>query len=273
MPQARSTRPPRVLVVTPTYNERESLETTVDAVLATASDLDLLIVDDASPDGTGELADRLAAEHPRVAVLHRPGKDGLGRAYVAAFDVAVQGGYDVVVEFDADGSHPADALPAMLASLDEGGPTRGLVIGSRWVDGGRVVDWPAHRSFLSRGGNWYARTMLRLPVRDVTAGYRAWRVGALRDIPLHDLESRGYCFQIDMTRRAVDAGWGIAEVPITFTERRAGRSKMSQTIVAEAMWRVTVWGVKRMLGRGRSPQADQEPFVDIRQGVPPGSGR
>ncbi len=151
------------------------------------------------------------------------------------------------------------------------------MIGSRWVPGGRVVDWPAPRRWLSRGGNWYARTMLRLPVRDVTAGYRAWRMEALRDIPLAALESRGYCFQIDMTRHAIAAGWGVVEVPITFTERRAGRSKMSQAIVVEAMWRVTVWGVRRMLGRrgSRAPrtQDGSAAFVDIRQQVPPGSGR
>ena len=205
MPPARPSPNGRVLVVTPTYNEIESLEPTVSAVLREAPEVDILVVDDASPDGTGALADRLAADEPRVTVLHRDRKDGLGRAYVAGFAVAAERGYDIVVELDADGSHPADALPALLAALgpaDAAGTAAGigLVIGSRWVPGGRVVDWPAPRRWLSRGGNWYARTMLRLPVRDVTAGYRAWRMEALRDIPLAELESRGYCFQIDMTR-------------------------------------------------------------------------
>jgi dolichol-phosphate mannosyltransferase len=280
MPPARPSSNGRVLVVTPTYDEIESLEATVSAVLREAPDVDILVVDDASPDGTGELADRLAVAEPRLTVLHRDRKDGLGRAYVAGFAVAAERGYDVVVELDADGSHPPDALPALLAALGpagDSGPGRiGLVIGSRWVPGGRVVDWPAPRRWLSRGGNWYARRMLRLPVRDVTAGYRAWRMDALHDIQLGELESRGYCFQIDMTRRTLAAGWGIVEVPITFTERRAGRSKMSQAIVAEAMWRVTVWGARRMLGRrSRAPrtQDGSAPFVDIRQQVPPGSGR
>jgi glycosyltransferase involved in cell wall biosynthesis len=283
MPPARPSPNGRVLVVTPTYNEIESLEATISAVLREVPEVDILVVDDASPDGTGQLADRLAAAEPRVTVLHRDRKDGLGRAYAAGFAVAAERGYDVVVELDADGSHPPDALPAMLTALGPAGPGdggrrgNGLVIGSRWVPGGRVVDWPAPRRWLSRGGNRYARTMLRLPVRDVTAGYRAWRMEALRDIPLAALESRGYCFQIDMTRHAIASGWGVVEVPITFTERRAGRSKMSQAIVAEAMWRVTVWGVRRMLGRMRSRasrnQDGSAPFVDIRQRVPPGSGR
>ena len=279
MPSARPSTNGRILVVTPTYNEIESLEATVSAVLREAPEVDILVVDDASPDGTGPLADRLAAREPRVTVLHRDRKDGLGRAYVAAFAVAAERGYDIVVELDADGSHPADALPAILAALGRAKPEgngpggNGLVIGSRWVPGGRVIDWPAPRRWLSRGGNWYARTMLRLPVRDVTAGYRAWRMEALRDIQLSELESRGYCFQIDMTRRAVASGWGVVEVPITFTERRAGRSKMSQAIVAEAMWRVTVWGVRRMLRRPERNQDGHAAFVDIRQQVPPGSGR
>ena len=281
MPPARPSPNGRVLVVTPTYNEIESLEATVSAVLREAPKVDVLVVDDASPDGTGRLADRLAADEPRVTVLHRERKDGLGRAYVAAFAVAAERGYDVVVELDADGSHPPDALPAMLAALGSAepagradrGPGVGLVIGSRWVPGGRVVDWPAPRRWLSRGGNWYARTMLRLPVSDVTAGYRAWRMEALHDIPLAELESRGYCFQIDMTRRAIASGWGVVEVPITFTERQAGRSKMSQAIVVEAMWRVTVWGVRRMLQRAPRTQDGSAPFVDIRQRVDPGSGR
>jgi dolichol-phosphate mannosyltransferase len=274
MPPARPNPLGRVLVVTPTYNEIESLEATVAAVLREVPSVDVLVVDDASPDGTGLLADRLAADEARLTVLHRDRKDGLGGAYVAGFAVAAERGYGVVVELDADGSHPPDALPQLLAALGSAVDGRvGLVIGSRWVPGGRVVDWPAPRRWLSRGGNWYARRMLRLPVRDVTAGYRAWRIDALRELQLDELESRGYCFQIDMTRRVVAAGWKVVEVPITFTERRAGRSKMSQAIVVEAMWRVTVWGVRRMLRRGPRTQDGSAPFVDIRQQVPPGSGR
>jgi dolichol-phosphate mannosyltransferase len=270
MPPALPSPSGRVLVVTPTYNEIESLESTVLAVLRAAPAVDLLIVDDASPDGTGQLADRLVAREPRVSVLHRDRKDGLGRAYVAAFGIAMERGYEFVVQLDADGSHPPEALPALLEAVSAG---VGVAIGSRWVPGGRVVDWPAPRQWLSRGGNCYARTMLRLPVRDVTAGYRAWRIEALRGLHLAELESRGYCFQIDMTRRAVAAGWDVVEVPITFTERRAGRSKMSRAIVAEAMWRVTVWGVQSLFRRPSRAQDDRAGFVDIRQQVPPGSGR
>jgi dolichol-phosphate mannosyltransferase len=259
-------------VVTPTYDEVESLAGTVAAVLASVPRAHLLVVDDGSPDGTGQLADSLAAADPRISVLHRDAKDGLGRAYVAGFQRAIEAGYETVVQLDADGSHPADALPALLETLDSD-PRLGVVLGSRWVPGGRVVDWPAPRQWLSRGGNWYARTLLGIPVRDITAGYRAWRIEALSHIPLAELDSRGYCFQIDMTRRAIAAGWNVAEVPITFTERRAGRSKMSNAIVVEAMWRVTLWGIARLFRRPRVSQADCGGFVDIRQGVPPQGGR
>jgi dolichol-phosphate mannosyltransferase len=239
---------PRVLVITPTYDEAGNLETTVSAIFAAAPGVDVLVVDDASPDGTGDIADRLAAADPRVSVLHRPGKQGLGRAYVAGFLAALERGYDVVVEMDADGSHPAEALPALLAAL-AGDPAVGLAIGSRYVPGGGLSDWAAGRRLLSRAGNAYARTMLRLGVRDVTAGYRAYRAEVLRDLPLGDIDSRGYCFQIDMTLRTLDSGWAIVESPIEFRERTAGRSKMSKAIVAEAMLRVTVWGVARLFHR------------------------
>jgi Glycosyltransferases involved in cell wall biogenesis len=242
--------PPRVLVVTPTYEEAGSLEATVAGLFAAAPGVDLLVVDDASPDGTGQLADRIAAADPRVSVLHRPGKEGLGRAYVAGFLVALERGYDVVVEMDADGSHPASALPSLLAALDDD-PTVGLAIGSRYVPGGGLADWAAGRRLLSRAGNAYARTLLRIPVRDVTAGYRAYRADALRGMPLREIDSRGYCFQIDMTLRTLDAGWGVAERPIEFRERVAGRSKMSRAIVAEAMLRVTGWGLTRLFRRPR----------------------
>lgn len=234
---------PQVLVITPTYNEAGNIESTVAAIFAAAPKVDVLIVDDASPDGTGDIADRLAAD-PRVSVVHRAGKDGLGRAYVAGFGLALERGYDVVVQMDADGSHPADALPALLAALAED-PAVGLAIGSRYVPGGELADWAAGRRVLSRAGNAYARAMLRLGVRDVTAGYRAYRADVLRQLPLDEIDSRGYCFQIDMTLRTVDAGWRIVERPIEFRERTSGNSKMSKAIVAEAMWRVTVWGLTR----------------------------
>lgn len=242
---AEPTRP-RVLVVTPTYDEAGSIAATVAAVLAATPEAHVLVVDDASPDGTGEIADRLAAADPRITVLHRAGKEGLGRAYVAGFDVALARGYDVIVEMDADGSHPASALPSLLAAL-AADPTTGLAIGSRYVPGGGLADWAAGRRLLSRAGNAYARALLRLRVRDVTAGYRAYRAEVLRGMPLHEIDSRGYCFQIDMTLRTLDAGWGVVERPIEFRERTAGRSKMSRAIVVEAMLRVTVWGVGRAL--------------------------
>jgi glycosyltransferase involved in cell wall biosynthesis len=238
---------PRVLVVMPTYDEAGSLPATVAALFAAAPRVDLLVVDDASPDGTGDLADGIAAADPRVKVLHRAGKEGLGRAYVAGFRVALDRGYDVIVEMDADGSHPAQALPDLLAALADDASV-GLAIGSRYVPGGGLADWAAGRRLLSRAGNAYARFVLRLGVRDVTAGYRAYRAEVLRALPLDEIDSRGYCFQIDMTLRTLDAGWRIAERPIEFRERTAGRSKMSGAVVAEAMVRVTLWGITRLVG-------------------------
>lgn len=235
-------------MITPTYNEIESLETTVTALFDAVADVDLLVVDDASPDGTGGLADRLAAADPRIHVLHRTAKDGLGRAYLAGFDWALARGYDILVEMDADGSHPAAALPAMLAAVRDD-PAVGLAIGARWVPGGKVVDWPLVRWLLSRGANVYARFALAVPVHDITAGYRAYRAEFLATIDPEQIDSRGYCFQIDMTLRTVDAGWKIVEVPIVFRERQAGVSKMSGSIVIEAMRRVTVWGVQRRISR------------------------
>lgn len=248
---------PRVLVITPTYNEIESLQATVLKLFAAASDVDLLVVDDASPDGTGDLADLLAASDPRISVLHREAKDGLGQAYLAGFDLAISRGYRIVVEMDADGSHPAVALPAMLAAL-QADPEVGLAIGSRWIPGGKVVNWPIGRWILSRGANVYARLALRVPVHDVTAGYRAYRSEVLAAIDRRRIDSRGYCFQIDMTLRTFDAGWKIVEVPIEFREREAGVSKMSRSIVLEAMRRVTVWGVRRRIPRRMSAPAESE---------------
>jgi dolichol-phosphate mannosyltransferase len=236
---------PRAVVVMPTYNEAESLERTLASLLEAVPAASVLVVDDHSPDGTGELADRLAAADPRIHVLHRTGRPGLGHAYLAGFARALDEGYDAIVEMDADGSHPASALPAMLAALD----THDLAIGSRWTPGGKVANWPKHREWLSRAANSYARLALRIPVRDSTAGYRAYRAAALRAIDLAHVDSRGYCFQIDMTLRVLDAGLAITEVPITFVDRVAGTSKMSGAIVVEAMLRVTGWGLARRFRR------------------------
>ena len=230
----------RVLVCTPTYDERESLPTTLARLRAAVPSADVLVVDDASPDGTGEFADAIAAADPAVHVLHRPGKAGLGAAYVAAFGWGLERGYDVLVEMDADGSHQPEQLPRLLAALEGGAD---LVLGSRWVPGGSVVDWPRRRELLSRAGTTYARLALDLPLRDATGGYRAVRADALRRLDLASVHSAGYCFQVDLAWRAVRAGLRVAEVPVTFVERAAGSSKMSGRIVREALWRITAWGL------------------------------
>lgn len=236
----------RVVVVIPTYNERLNLPLIVRRVRTAAPEADVLVVDDNSPDGTGELADSLAAEDPRVHVLHRTAKDGLGAAYLAGFRWSLDRGYDVIVEMDADGSHRPEELCRLLDALQGAD----LAIGSRWVRGGEVRNWPLSREILSRGGNTYARLMLGIDLHDATAGYRAFRRTALEKIGLDEVDSRGYCFQIDMALRAVRAGLHVVEVPITFVERELGASKMNGNIVAEAMWRVTRWGVRGRLGLG-----------------------
>jgi dolichol-phosphate mannosyltransferase len=233
-----------VAVVIPTYNELANLEEIVTRVRAAAPAADILVVDDNSPDGTGDLADKLAAADDHVRVLHRAGKAGLGAAYVAGFGWALERGYTAMVEMDADGSHDPADLPRLLAAL-EGADA---VVGSRWVPGGVVVNWPKSREILSRAGNAYARVMLGIGVHDATGGYRAYRAGTLRAINLAEVQSQGYCFQIDLTLRTVNAGLVVREVPITFTERTRGASKMSRAIVAEALWRVTQWGARQRLG-------------------------
>jgi dolichol-phosphate mannosyltransferase len=227
-------------VIIPTYNERESLPRIVPAVLAAVSGVEILVADDNSPDGTGALADELAAQEPRVHVLHRAGKEGLGAAYLAGFAWALDRGYDTVVEMDADGSHRPQDLPRLLAATAKAD----LVLGSRWVPGGGVVNWPKSREVLSRGGNSYARWMLRIPLRDSTGGFRAFRADTLRAVDLGSVDSQGYIFQVDLAVRALQQGLRVVEVPITFIERVHGTSKMSRTIVGEAMWRVTVWGMR-----------------------------
>ncbi|QTX03481.1 polyprenol monophosphomannose synthase [Agromyces archimandritae] len=234
----------RTVVVVPTYNERESLPGLVERVRGCVPDADVLVVDDASPDGTGAVADALAAGDERVSVLHRAGKEGLGAAYLDAFARVLDAGYDVVVQMDADGSHRPEHLPAMLARLaGPGHPGADVVIGSRWVPGGGVENWPWARRWLSRTGSAYARGILRLPTRDATAGYRVFTADALRAIRLGDVHTKGYGFQVDMLWHAHRAGLDIVEEPIVFVEREHGSSKMSLGIVVEAMWRVTVWGI------------------------------
>ena len=238
----------RVLVVIPTYNEAENLEAVVDRLRAAVPEADVLVVDDGSPDGTGDIADRLAAADASVHVLHRTRKAGLGAAYIAGFRWALADGYDVIVEMDSDGSHAPEELPRLLTALREAD----LVIGSRWVPGGQIRNWPLHRQIISIGGSTYARVLLRFPVRDSTSGYRAFRRQVLEDIKLDEVASQGYCFQIDLAWKTWRSGFRVREVPITFTEREVGRSKMSRAIVIEALWRVAGWG---LTSRSRSARA------------------
>ena len=241
----------RVLVVVPTYNEALNIRDAVTGILEHVPAAHVLIADDNSPDGTGVIADDLASQDERIHVLHRPGKQGLGAAYLDGFRWALDRDYDVVVEMDADGSHRPQDLPALLAALDSHAGV-GLVLGSRWVSGGQVVNWPRRRLLLSRGGNLYTKAMLGLPVADATGGFRAFRAETLRRIDLNTVESQGYCFQVDLARRTVAAGIGVREVPITFVERARGESKMSGAIVREALWRVTVWGAQRVVSSRRA---------------------
>jgi dolichol-phosphate mannosyltransferase len=216
-------------------------------VRTSVPEADVLVVDDNSPDGTGELADKLAAGDQQVSVLHRPGKGGLGAAYIAGFGWALERDYAAMIEMDADGSHQPEDLPRLLSALEDAD----AVIGSRWVPGGTVRNWPKSREFLSRGANTYARLMLRVPIHDTTAGYRAYRAETLRAIGLDTVRSQGYCFQIDLTLRAINAGLTVTEVPITFIDRARGASKMSRAVMAEAFWRVAQWGVASRLHRRR----------------------
>ena len=249
----------RVLVVVPTYNEAESLPGTLGRLRRAVPAADVLVVDDNSPDGTGDLADALAADDSCVHVLHRAGKQGLGAAYVAGFRWGLGAGYDVLVEMDADGSHQPEQLPALLSALEGGAD---LALGSRWVPGGAVHNWPRSRQVLSRGGNAYTRLVTGIGLRDATGGFRAFRREVLTAIDLDGVASQGYCFQVDLAWRAVRAGFTVVEVPIDFVERAVGESKMSGAIVREALWKVTVWGaahraqqVTRVLRRGSgSPQ-------------------
>ena len=235
----------RVVVLVPTFNERDALPVTADRLLRAVPDATLLVIDDASPDGTGDIADAMARADPRVRVLHRDAKHGLGAAYLAGMRRALAEGFDRIVQMDADGSHPPESLPAMLAMADEAE----LVIGSRWVPGGAIVDWPLQRQIISRAGTLYAQLSLGIGVADMTAGYRVYTPDLLRRMLERPVTSQGYCFQIDMTRRAADLGARIAEVPITFREREHGRSKMSAGIIREALLKTTAWGLGRRWGQ------------------------
>lgn len=238
---------PKVVVVVPTYNERENLPVLAGLLDALpVPNLHLLVVDDASPDGTGEIADKLAAEHPaKVGVLHRTVKDGLGRAYIAGMTRALDEGADVVLQMDADLSHPAAVIPAMLEKLAT--TDAAVVLGSRYVAGGEVAaEWPWHRKALSAWANFYVNTILRLHVKDATAGFKAWRAATLRAIDLPSIHSNGYSFQVEMNYRTVRRGMKILEVPIRFEERVKGASKMSFGVQLESA--LTPW--KLLVGRG-----------------------
>jgi dolichol-phosphate mannosyltransferase len=230
----------RTLVIIPTFNERESLPRQVDGVRVEAPEVDILVVDDGSPDGTGEWADQRAVEDPHVSVLHRASKQGLGAAYLAGFAWGLDRDYDVLVEMDADGSHQAKQLPSLLELAGE----YDLVIGSRWVPGGSVVNWPTRRKWLSTGANTYVGLALGIGVKDATAGFRAYTADALRAMDLASVESQGYCFQVDMCWGVIRSGGRVREVPIEFVEREFGQSKMSGDIIREALVKVTRWGAK-----------------------------
>ena len=236
----------RACVVLPTYNERENLPHIAPAILAASPELDLLVVDDNSPDGTGALADELARDDPRVRVLHRERKEGLGRAYLAGFAQALAAGYGRILEMDADFSHDPQRLPALLAASRE----VDVALGSRYVDGGGTVNWGLGRRLLSRGGSFYARTILGLGVRDLTGGFKCFRREVLLAIDLPTVMCTGYAFQIELTYRAVRRGFRVVEVPILFEDRRVGRSKMSRRILLEAV--AKVWSI-RLSSFGRGP--------------------
>jgi len=231
----------RVLVIIPTYNEAETLGKIVFRVRASVPAADILVADDNSPDGTGDLADELARADTHVQVLHRLAKEGLGAAYLAGFHWGLERGYDVLVQMDADGSHQPEELPNLLAALDRAD----MVKGSRWMSGGRVVNWDAKRKLLSQGANIWIQAAMDLPVHDSTGGYNVYKASILRAIDLDDVASRGYTFQVDMTRRVLEAGGVVAEVPIEFCEREAGQSKMSGGIIREALIRTAGWGAGR----------------------------
>jgi dolichol-phosphate mannosyltransferase len=232
-------------LVLPTYNEAENIEAIVEAsldALARTGEHHVLIVDDNSPDGTGRIADDLAAAHERVSVLHRPGKQGLGRAYIAGFEHALAHGAERVMEMDSDFSHDPADIPRLVQATRDGAD---LALGSRYIEGGGVENWGLSRRFVSRGGCLYAQAILRVPVRDLTGGFKCFRREVLEAIGIEELHADGYGFQIELTYRALKAGFKVREVPITFRERRAGASKMSAWIAVEAVWKVPALKLRR----------------------------
>ena len=228
----------RTLVILPTYNEAENIEQSLSTLFEQNPEVDALVVDDGSPDGTAQLVEKVCATDSRVHLMKRTNKDGLGAAYRAGFAWGLERGYELLVEMDADGSHRAVDLPRLLDRAVE----VDLVIGSRWISWGAVVNWPAHRQFLSRMGNRYARVMLRSSIRDLTAGFRVYRAEVLHQVLSHEIAAQGYSFQVEMAWLTEHAGFKVAEVPITFVERVNGTSKMSSAIVLEALWLITRWG-------------------------------
>ncbi|MFM6980987.1 MAG: polyprenol monophosphomannose synthase [Micrococcales bacterium] len=227
------------VVVIPTYNEAETIRKAVSETLAIDERLDILVVDDNSPDGTGQIADELAAANERIKVLHRETKEGLGPAYIAGYRWAIDNNYEFLIGMDADGSHrPADLPKLLRASRDAD-----LVIGSRYIPGAEILNWPFHRLLLSRFGNWYARTLLGSKIRDITAGFRVYRVSVLKRLDLGSIQARGYAFQINLTQMIAKSDGTIVEVPITFIERTLAKSKMTKRIVFEAFWLVLKWAV------------------------------
>jgi dolichol-phosphate mannosyltransferase len=239
MTDTRPTDRRNALVCLPTYDEKDNVVPITEAILAATPDVDVLIVDDNSPDGTGQLADAIAAREPRVKVLHRAGKEGLGKAYLAGFDWALRQGYELILEMDADFSHDPKYLPGML----EAARGADLVLGSRNIPGGGTVNWGVGRKIISRGGSLYARTILGIPVRDLTGGFKCFRRKVLESIELSTVECSGYAFQIELTFRTLRKGFRVVEIPIVFVDRRVGQSKMSKRIVLEALGKV--WSIRR----------------------------
>ena len=244
----------QILVIIPTFNELESLPIIIGRVRQSVPEAHILVADDNSPDGTGVLADSLAQDDTHVQVMHRLGKEGLGAAYLAGFAWALQQGYDVVVEMDADGSHRVADLPAMLDATDH---KLSITLGTRWMPGGSVVNWPKSRQLLSKSGTKYARIALGIPLNDLTGGFRVYSADLLNSLKLTQMTATGYCFQIEMAMAATLAGAKLVEVPITFVERINGVSKMSRAIVIEALWQTTLWGLSRRL----RPNADKLHYV------------
>lgn len=233
----------KTVVLMPTFNERELISSSVEKVLQANQELDIIVIDDSSPDGTGVIADRIAAAEPRVSVIHRKQKQGLGRAYAQGFQVAIERGYERVVQMDADGSHQARDLQNLL------GESADLVIGSRWVSGGEVLNWPSHRLLISRAGNAFARFAIGSGLKDVTAGYRNYSAQLLARLPLEKIQAHGYGFQVEMTKLALAEGASVIEVPISFVEREGGSSKMTLGIIFEAFALCTKWLLQRLAKR------------------------